>query len=77
MKPFRMFTALFLVPRLAQDPVPGLCYQVRVLTQGTRGGSGHSTRGHIETMEQRTCTVTTCDSTYFTYFTYFYDTLLY
>ena len=30
MKLFMMSVALLLVPRRAQDPVPGLCYQVRV-----------------------------------------------
>ena len=37
MKPFRMFTALLLVPRRAQDPVPGLCYQVKVYRSSRHG----------------------------------------
>ena len=75
MKPFRMFTALLLVPRRAQDPVPGLCYQVKLV--GPAGTARRRGKRQRTAHRNKTCKVTTCDSTYFTYFTYFYNTLQY
>ena len=42
MKLFMMFIALLLVPCRAQDPVPSLCYQVRLYVQ--RHGTGRAKR---------------------------------